>query len=84
MTTIYTGNLPFSMSESDLERVFAEYGKVTSAKIITNKMNGKSKGYGFVDMENENDADRAINELNGKDVMGRNLKVNKAHPKKEA
>ena len=81
--TIYTGNISFTMTEEELEKVFAEYGTVTSAKIIRNKFNGRSKGFGFVDMENDADGEAAIEALDGTEVSGRNLKVNKAHPRRE-
>lgn len=81
--TIYVGNIPFSMAETDMEKVFAEFGKVGNVKIIKDKFSGKSRGYGFVEMDNDNEGDRAVAELNGKEIMGRSIKVNKAHAKKE-
>ena len=76
---IYVGNISYSSSEEDLGNLFSEYGNVTSVKIIKDKYSGRSKGFGFIEMESEENADRAISELDGKDVGGRNLRVNKAH-----
>jgi len=82
--TIYVGNISYSMKEEDLENLFKEYGTVTSVKIITDKYSGRSKGFSFVEMENEEEANTAIKELDGKEVSGRSLKVNMAHPRKES
>lgn len=81
--TIYVGNISFKVKENDLESVFAEYGTVDSVKIIKDKISKKSKGYGFIEMDNESEVENAINSLNGKEVDGRALKVHKAHPKTE-
>ena len=81
--TIYVGNIPYSMTEDDLQKIFGEHGSVQSAKIIVNKFNGRSKGFGFVDMENDSIEETAISELDGKDIDGRNLRVIKAHPREE-
>ena len=62
---IFVGSLPFSLEESELQEFFEEYGEVTSAKIITDKFSGRSKGFGFVEMPNDEEARRAIDELNG-------------------
>lgn len=75
---LYVGNLPFSLGENDIQEVFAEYGEVASVKLITDKMSGRKKGFGFVEMANDADAQKAINELNGKDLEGRNIIVNEA------
>ncbi len=80
--TIYIGNIPYSLQEADIEELFAKYGPVISVKIITDKFTHKSKGYGFVEMENESEAESAIENINGTDVLGRNLKVNRANPRK--
>lgn len=77
--TIYVGNISYQMNEDDLGTVFAEYGNVGSVKIIKDKFSGQSKGFGFVDMQEETEADNAIKNLDGKEVSGRNLRVNKAH-----
>ena len=81
--TIYVGNISYNMTEDDLQNLFAEFGTVTSAKIITDKYSGRSKGFGFVEMENEIEGQTAVAELNGKQVKDRSLKVNKAYPKKD-
>ena len=75
---IYVGNLSYDMTEDQLRAEFEAYGKVNSARIITNKFNGKSKGFGFVHMPNSDEADKACEALNDKEVLGRNLKCNKA------
>jgi RNA recognition motif-containing protein len=80
--TIYIGNVPYSMKETDIEQLFADYGTVLSVKIITDKFTHRSKGYGFIEMENETEAESAIDKLNGQDVLGRNLKVSRANPRK--
>lgn len=78
---IYVGNLPFRMTDQDLSEVFSEYGEVTSARIIKDRDSGRSKGFGFVEMEDDNDAQSAISELDGSAVQGRNIKVNQARPR---
>jgi RNA recognition motif-containing protein len=80
--TIYIGNVPYSMKEADIEQLFADYGTVLSVKIITDKFTHRSKGYGFIEMENEAEGESAIDKLNGQDVLGRNLKVSRANPRK--
>jgi RNA recognition motif-containing protein len=75
---IYVGSLHFKMNEAELKEVFEEYGEVTSAKIIFDKYSGKSKGFGFVEMPNEAEAKKAIEELNGAEVRGRNIIVNES------
>jgi RNA recognition motif-containing protein len=80
---IYVGNLSFQMAESTLQDLFSEFGEVKSVKIITDKMTGKSKGFAFVTMDNEEEANAAVEQLNGRDVNGRNIIVNQARPKTE-
>ena len=80
---IYVGNLDYKVIESDLESLFGEFGAVSSAKIITDKFNGRSKGFGFVTMDNDEEANKAINELNGTALQSRDLVVNEARPRKE-
>ncbi len=80
---IYVGNLSYSIKEDGLRELFEEYGEVSSAKIITDRETGRSKGFGFVEMTNEEEANAAIENLNGKDVEGRNINVSKARPRKE-
>lgn len=75
---IYVGSLHFKMSEAELREVFEEYGEVSSAKIIMDKYSGKSKGFGFVEMPNEAEAKKAIEELNGAQIGGRNIIVNES------
>ena len=75
---LYVGSLPFKISEAELKELFKEYGEVTSVKIIIDKYSGKSKGFGFVEMLNEAEAKKAIKELNGAEVQGRNIIVNES------
>jgi RNA recognition motif-containing protein len=79
---IYVGNLDYKVNENDLLGLFEEFGTVSSAKIITDKYNGRSKGFGFVDMENEDEANKAIESLNGTTMGTREIVVNEAKPKK--
>lgn len=79
---IYVGNLNFRLKESDLEEVFSEYGTVDSVRIITDKFSGRSKGFGFVAMENDDEAKKAIDALNGTTLETRELVVNEARPPK--
>ena len=75
---IYVGNLSYDMTEDQLREAFAAYGKVNSARLITNKFNGKSKGFGFVQMPDRAEADKAIAALNEKEIQGRKMKCNVA------
>jgi RNA recognition motif-containing protein len=75
---IYVGSLHFKMKENELKELFEEYGEVGSAKIIFDKYSGKSKGFGFVEMPNEAEAKKAIEELNGAEVQGRKIIVNES------
>jgi RNA recognition motif-containing protein len=75
---IYVGSLHFKMNEAELKEIFEEYGEVASAKIIFDKYSGKSKGFGFVEMPNEAEAKKAIEELNGAEVQGRKIIVNES------
>ncbi len=79
-TSIYVGNLPWSITEEELSEMFASHGPVISAKIITDRDTGRSRGFAFVEMEREN-AQKAITSLDGTAFGGRNLKVNEAQPK---
>lgn len=79
--TIYVGNLPYSVTEADLRSTFAEFGHVSSVNLITDKFSGNSKGFGFVEMENEADASKAIKSLNESQIMGKPLQVKKAKRK---
>ncbi|MCU0349509.1 MAG: RNA-binding protein [Flavobacterium sp.] len=80
---IFVGSLPFSIEEADLKGFFEDYGTVDSVKIITDKFTGRSKGFGFVEMPNDAEAQKAIDELNGGTVEGRTIVVNKSEPKPE-
>mgnify|MGYP003552902858 CR=1 FL=1 len=80
---IFVGSLPFSIDEADLRESFEVYGSVSSVKIITDKFTGRSKGFGFIEMENDEEAQKAITELNGATVEGRTIVVNKSEPKPE-
>ncbi len=80
MKKLYIGNLPYTLRDSDLEALFADYGTVASAVVIMDRASGRSKGFGFVELEDDAMADKAIAELSGKDVDGRNLVVNEARP----
>ena len=80
---IYVGNLSWSMTDDDLSNLFTQYGSVSSAKILKDKMNGRSKGFGFVEMEDEEAARNAISGLNETEVMGRKLIVNESQPRQE-
>ncbi len=75
---LYVGNLNFNLTEEELSQIFEEYGTVTSVKVIIDKYSGRSKGFGFVEMENDSDGELAMENLNGKEISGRALKVNKA------
>ena len=81
---IYVGNLPFTLVEEDLREIFEEYGEVSSAKIISDKFSGRSKGFGFVEMESDDEANNAIKELNNAEVGGRNIKVNESKPRERS
>ncbi len=80
---IYVGNLSWSMTDEDLNSLFTEYGNVSSAKILKDKMNGRSKGFGFVEMEDDEQAKAAIAALNETDIQGRKLIVNESQPRAE-
>jgi len=79
MKTLYVGNINYNATAEDLKPLFAEYGEVLSVKIINDRETGRSKGFGFVEMESG--ADAAIEELDGKDFQGRRLRVNEARPR---
>lgn len=80
---IFVGSLPFSLEESKLGEYFEQYGEVTSVKIITDKFSGRSKGFGFVEMPNDDEAKQAIENLNGADVGGRAIVVNISEERKD-
>jgi cold-inducible RNA-binding protein len=78
---IYVGNLSWTMTDDDLKNLFTQFGTVGSAKILKDKMNGRSKGFGFVEMEDDEAAKTAISQLNESEVMGRKLIVNESQPR---
>ncbi|MFW5831372.1 MAG: RNA recognition motif domain-containing protein [Prolixibacteraceae bacterium] len=78
---IYCGNLPYNVVEEDLREIFEEYGEVSSVKIINDKLTGRSKGFGFVEMDDDDEARKAIEELNNAELSGRNIKVNESRPR---
>jgi RNA recognition motif-containing protein len=80
---IYVSNLPFAVTDEDIRSYFAEYGEVTSAKVIMDKYTNRSKGFGFVEMSDDAAAEKAIAELNGATIEGRQIRVNVARPKEE-
>jgi RNA recognition motif-containing protein len=80
---IYVGNLSYDVTEENLAELFEAYGTVSSTKIITDKYSDRSKGFGFVTMENKEEANNAIKSLNGKEYLDREMIVNEARPKKE-
>ncbi len=77
---LYVGSLPFSTTEEELHELFSSYGAIVSVRIVTDKFTGMSKGFGFVEMENGDDARKAVEGLNGKALNGRTLIVNEARP----
>ncbi len=78
---IYVGNLLFDVTEDELKELFAPFGQVTEVRLIMDKFSGKSKGFGFIEMPSKEEAEKAINGLNGKDMKGRAMTVNEAKPK---
>lgn len=80
---IYVGNLPYSVTAEDLREAFSRYGEVSTVNLISDKFSGQSKGFGFVEMPNNSEADAAIKALNETDMKGRNIKVNQAKPRAE-
>ena len=80
---VYVGNLSFSVSDNELKELFSSYGEITEAVVIKDKFSGRSKGFGFVTFADDASAQKAISEMNGKEVQGRALKVNEARPMRE-
>ena len=80
---IYVGNLSYGMSEDELRDAFGAFGEVSSVKILMDRETGRSRGFGFVEMPNQSEAETAIAQLNGKDVGGRALRINEARPREE-
>ncbi len=83
MYKLFVGGLPFSTTDDELQQLFAEFGTVASAKIIMNRDTGRSKGFGFVEFENEEEGKKAEAAMNGKDIGGRSITVNEARPMQE-
>ena len=81
MKSIYVGNLPFTFQDADPGKLFAEFGEIKSAKIIMDRDTGRSKGFGFVEVDDDGVAANAIAGLNGKEISGRTLRVNEAQPR---
>ncbi|HIF31508.1 MAG: RNA-binding protein [Pirellulaceae bacterium] len=80
---IYVGNLPYSIHDEDLRELFQEHGNVTSARVVMERDTSRSKGFGFVEMDNDGEAGSAIEALNGSEVDGRRLTVNEARPRED-
>ncbi len=80
---IYVGGLPFSTTDGQLEEIFSAHGTVESARVITDKFTGKSRGFGFVEMSSSNEAQKAIESVNGTEIEGRTLTVNEAKPQEK-
>lgn len=80
---LFVGSLSYDVTQSQLEELFASVGTVASANLITDKYSGNSKGFGFVEMSTDEEANKAIAELNGKELAGRNIVVNEARPREE-
>jgi len=80
---IYVGNLPWAIDDKKLKEIFSEFGKISEAVVIKNKFNGRSKGFGFVTFSSEEEAEKAVAEMNEKEIEGRTLTVNKARPMEE-
>jgi len=78
---IYVGNLPHKATEDEVRQAFVEFGQVTEVRLIMDKFSGESRGFGFVEMPSKAEAEKAIEEMNGKELMGRVLNVNEARPK---
>lgn len=80
---IYVGNLPYSTNRDELKELFAAFGEVNAARIVNDRETGRSKGFGFVEMNSDDEARAAIEALNGKEVGGRKVVVNEARPREE-
>ena len=80
---LYVGGLPYAVTDQRLEEVFSEHGTIESARVVTDRDTGRSRGFGFVEMENQSEAESAISALNGTDLDGRTLTVNEARPRED-
>ena len=83
MTNIYVGNLSFDVSDAQLQEAFGAHGTVNKASVVNDRMTGRSRGFGFVEMDNDDEGKAAIEALNGSDLGGRNLTVNLAKPRED-
>ena len=83
MKKLYVGNLPYQIADNELHEAFSQYGNVASASVIMDRDTGRSKGFGFVEFDDDNAAEEAMNAMNGQDMGGRSLVVNEARPKRE-
>ncbi|HMF92573.1 MAG TPA: RNA-binding protein [Candidatus Angelobacter sp.] len=81
---LFVGNFPFSTTEADLQSLFAPYGNIESVTVVTDRQTGRSRGFGFVEMTDRGEAEKAIEALNGKEIGGRALNVNEARPKNDS
>ncbi|HPR08974.1 RNA-binding protein [Candidatus Saccharibacteria bacterium] len=82
-TKLFVGSLPWAVDDTQLEQLFADFGQVLSAKVIVDRDSNRSKGYGFVEFENDDEAKAAVEKLNGTEVQGRAIVVNEARPREE-
>ncbi len=80
---IYVGNLPYTVDDKELSKLFSEFGEITESVLIIDKFSGKSKGFGFVTFAEDASAEKAVAEMDGKDVQGREVKVSEARPMRE-
>jgi len=80
---LYVGGLPYSVTDDQLQEIFSPHGTVESARVITDRMTGRSRGFGFVEMSTQSEAEEAIQKMNGTDLEGRSLTVNEAKPQQE-
>ncbi|MCL4367152.1 RNA-binding protein [Patescibacteria group bacterium] len=80
---LYIGNLPWSVNDAKLRELFGKYGSIATAVVILDRQTGRSRGFGFVEIEDDSQAQQAISEMNGADIEGRKLVVNEARPKEE-
>ncbi|MFH1614115.1 MAG: RNA-binding protein [Planctomycetota bacterium] len=80
---IYVGNLSYSAKDEELQTLFAQFGEVTNASVVRDRATGRSRGFGFVEIANDEDAEKAIEQLNGQEFQGRSLTVNQARPRTE-
>jgi RNA recognition motif-containing protein len=82
-TKVYVGNLAFTVTEKEIREAFSQYGELTEVMVITDRLSGRSKGFGFITFADDESAKKAISEMNGKDLQGRSIKVSEAKPMEE-